>query len=335
MCNFPSGDYICTQLYRHLQYDRNGLFKNLIRSKVCWSKYKNNWIEFLNSGKTLKDSLIYLFYVSYYKRIMQTWFRSGSWTSTVSSMMITWLTFAFLLVLLSWILKESSDWSLEAALHVEILHIVAAVSCSLPGLHAVTHHAPAADWQLQHWGLCCLTECNLSLLPLFCINRCIVSFWDYSNIFLFLCLRGVDGKIPTDPKSHHAQCVEMRDDTWAVDPLVFLYPLVSRQMTSWRKWVIVQTDKAAGTCWPQSGAPKSGPLTQCSISACLNDTHKALSSYLQWPLLSIHAIHANNATSSRTLGLWLTVGVGALVSDFSLYLTLNCLSSPDTPSKTQ
>lgn len=82
----------------------------------------------------------------------------------------------------------------------------------------------------------------------------------------------------------------------------------------------MQTDKVLGTCWPQSGPPKSGP-SQCSISACLNDTHKALSPYLQWPLLSIHAIHANNATSSRSLDLWLTVGVGALVSDFSLYLT--------------
>lgn len=65
----------------------------------------------------------------------------------------------------------------------------------------------------------------------------------------------------------HPKCALMYDDPRAVDPLVCLFPLVPRQMTWWRKWVIMQTDKALGTCWPQSEPPKSGPsdmvLHQC------------------------------------------------------------------------
>lgn len=98
----------------------------------------------------------------------------------------------------------------------------------------------------------------------------------------------------------------------------------------------MQTDKsaaaAAGTCRLQPGPPEVGkPWTWCSIRAWLSDTHKAFSPYLLWPLLSIHAIPPNNAASSRSLAPWLTVGVGALVSDLSLYLTRSCLSSPDNP----
>lgn len=124
----------------------------------------------------------------------------------------------------------------------------------------------------------------------------------------------------------------MYDDPRAVDPLVCLFPLVPiRQMTWWRKWVIMQTDKALGTCWPQSEPPKSGP-SDMVLHQCLHQwLPQGIEPLSAWPLLSIHAIHANNAASSRSLDLWLTVGVGALVSDFSHYLTLGCLSSPDYP----
>lgn len=61
--------------------------------------------------------------------------------------------------------------------------------------------------------------------------------------------------------------------------LVFLYPLVSRQMTSWRKWVIMQTDKTPGTCWPQPELPKTGAsdreLHQCPPSST-TIRHRAL-----------------------------------------------------------